>query len=103
MSSSRAETGRSIKSSAVMWWRRAAAGPPLLVVVPNQDLADELYGDVLFFQGLLGHRKNPPSLFPDWGILPYAPTPPPVEVIGKRMQVLDLIQRGESNMVIAPV
>jgi len=82
---------------------RAAAGPPLLVVVPNQDLADELYGDVLFFQGLLGHRKNPPSLFPDWGILPYAPTPPPVEVIGKRMQVLDLIQRGESNMVIAPV
>jgi transcription-repair coupling factor (superfamily II helicase) len=80
------------------------SSPSLLVVTPTDDAADQLHADVSFFHQLLGASTDNIVLFPDWGVLPYAPAPPPVEVIGQRMRVLEQIRSAERvSVVITPV
>lgn len=84
--------------------RRVESSPSLLVVTPTDDAADQLHADVIFFHQLLGASTEDVVLFPDWGVLPYAPTPPPVEVIGQRMRALEQIRSAQSAaVVITPV
>src|SRR5207244_12285480 len=62
-----------------------------------------LHADVMFFHGLQGAAPDDILLFPDWGVLPDASTPP-VEVIGQRMRVLDRLLAADRRLVlIAPV
>src|SRR5207237_5531412 len=58
-----------------------------------------------FFHKLLGIAPERIALFPEWGLVPYAAGPPPVEVVGARMRVLDHLQSagsgGGSGIVVA--
>ncbi|HLG44386.1 MAG TPA: transcription-repair coupling factor [Nitrospirales bacterium] len=84
--------------------RLAGSGSSFLVVTPTDDAAEQLQADAAFFHQLLGTPRDNIVLFPDWGVLPYASTPPPVEVIGRRMRALDQVQRAPRGIVlIAPV
>ena len=75
-------------------------GPPFLVVAAASDSAEDLYADLVFFHKLLGVSPETISLFPEWGLLPYAAGPPPVEVIGSRMRVLDYLQGGRPAGIV---
>src|SRR5206468_4872595 len=75
----------------------------VLVVTPTDEDAERLHADVTFFHGLQGAAPDDILLFPDWGVLPDASTPP-VEVIGQRMRVLDRLFGADRGLVlIAPV
>jgi len=79
-------------------------GPSLLVVTPTDEAAESLHADVAFFQQLQGASPDDVLLFPEWGVLPYAATPPPIEVIGQRMRALDRLHRADRGLVlIVPV
>src|SRR5207244_11660642 len=52
----------------------------VLVVTPTDEDADRLHADVTFFHRLQGAAPDDILLFPDWGVLPDASTPP-VEVV----------------------
>jgi transcription-repair coupling factor (superfamily II helicase) len=78
----------------------AAQGTSLLVVTPTGESAETLHTDVAFFHQLQGASPDEVLLFPDWGVLPYAATPPPVEVIGQRMRVLDRLQGSDRGLVL---
>jgi len=82
----------------------AGRWPSLLVVTPTAEAAEQLHADVSFFHQLLGASPDDVVLFPDWGVLPYAPTPPPIEVIGQRMRALERIRHdGNVSALITPV
>ncbi len=72
---------------------------PLLVITPNQDEAEALYNDVIFFtasasrEGLL--LFSAPE-FPSGEI-------PPLGFISEQMRVLRLIAEGKGSLVITPV
>jgi len=75
----------------------------VLVVTPTDEAAERLHADVAFFHRLQGAAPDDVLLFPDWGVLPYASTPP-VEVIGQRMRVLDRLRGADRGLaLIAPV
>ena len=75
----------------------------VLVVTPTDEDAERLHADVTFFHRLQGAAPDDILLFPDWGVLPDASTPP-VEVIGQRMRVLDRLLAADRGLVlIAPV
>src|SRR2546426_11883 len=75
----------------------------VLVVTPTDEAAERLHADVAFFHRLQGAAPDDVLLFPDWGVLPYASTPP-VEVIGQRMRVLDRLRRADRGLaLIVPV
>jgi transcription-repair coupling factor (superfamily II helicase) len=78
----------------------AGQGIPLLVVTSTDESAESLHADVAFFHRLLGAAPEEVLLFPEWGVLPYATTPPPVEVIGQRMRVLDRLRGSERGLVV---
>ncbi|HEX9284725.1 MAG TPA: hypothetical protein VF879_03555, partial [Nitrospirales bacterium] len=79
-------------------------GPSLLVVASTDEAAESLRADIAFFQQLQGASPYDVLLFPEWGMLPYAATPPPVEVIGQRMRALDRLHRTDRGLVlIVPV
>ena len=78
----------------------AAQGTSLLVVTPTDESAETLHGDVAFFHQLQGVSHEDVLLFPGWGVLPYATTPPPVEVIGQRMRALDRLHGSERGLVL---
>jgi transcription-repair coupling factor (superfamily II helicase) len=78
----------------------AAQGTSLLVVTPTGESAETLHTDVAFFHQLQGASPDEVLLFPDWGVLPYAATPPPVEVIGQRMRVLDRLKGSDRGLVL---
>jgi transcription-repair coupling factor (superfamily II helicase) len=78
----------------------AAQGTSLLVVTPTGESAETLHTDVAFFHQLQGASPDEVLLFPDWGVLPYAATPPPVEVIGQRMRVWDRLKGSDRGLVL---
>jgi len=78
----------------------AAQGTSLLVVTPTAESAETLHADTAFFHHLQGASPEDVLLFPDWGVLPYAATPPPVEVIGQRMRVLDRLHGSKWGLVL---
>ena len=78
----------------------ASKGRSLVVVTSNDETAEELHGDLLFFHKLLGGSRERIFLFQEWGQLPYASSPPPVEVIGARMTALDQIQTGSGSVLL---
>ena len=81
----------------------AGQGTSLLVVTPTDEAAETLHTDTAFFHHLQGASPEDVLLFPDWGVLPYTATQPPVEVIGQRMRALDRLHGGSSGVVlIAP-
>src|SRR5207247_7680016 len=83
--------------------RLADRKTPVLVVTPTDEAAERLHADVAFFHRLQGAARDDVLLFPDWGVLPYASTPP-VEVIGQRMRVLDRLRGADRGLtVIVPV
>ncbi len=76
----------------------------VLVVTPTDEAAERLQADVAFFYRLQGAAPDDVLSFPDWGVLPYASTPPLVEVIGQRMRVLDRLRGADRGLaLIAPV
>ncbi len=84
--------------------RLTGTGPSLLVVSPTDDAAERLHADVRFFCRLLGASPDEVVLFPDWGVLPYAPSPPPIEVIGQRMRALEQLERTDKmTVLVTPV
>ncbi|HZC68014.1 MAG TPA: transcription-repair coupling factor [Nitrospirales bacterium] len=75
----------------------------VLVVTPTDEAAERLQADVAFFNRLQGAAPGDVLSFPDWGVLPYASTPP-VEVIGQRMRVLDRLRGADRGLaLIVPV
>jgi len=75
----------------------------VLMVTPTDEAAERLHADVAFFHRLQGAAPDDVLLFPDWGVLPYASTPP-VEVIGQRMRVLDRLRGADRGLaLIVPV
>src|SRR5438445_640337 len=48
----------------------------VLVVTPTDEDAERLHADVTFFHRLQGAAPDDILLFPDWGVLPDASTPP---------------------------
>src|SRR5437879_10078648 len=83
--------------------RLADRKTPVLVVTPTDEAAERLHADMAFFHRLQGAARDDVLLFPDWGVLPYASTPP-VEVIGQRMRVLDRLRGADRGLaLIVPV
>ncbi|MEK6605677.1 MAG: transcription-repair coupling factor [Nitrospirota bacterium] len=78
----------------------APQGTSLLVVTSTDESAETLYADTAFFHHLQGAPPEDVLLFPDWGVLPYQATPPPVEVIGQRMRVLDRLHGAKRGIVL---
>ena len=72
----------------------------LLVVTSTDESAETLHADTAFFHQLQGASPEDVLLFPDWGVLPYQATPPPVEVIGQRMRVLDRLHGAKRGVVL---
>jgi transcription-repair coupling factor (superfamily II helicase) len=72
----------------------------VLVVTPTEETAEELQADITFFQRLFGGSSEPAVLFPVWGQLPYAATPPPVEVVGVRLNLLDKLQQNKQPLLV---
>ncbi len=85
---------------SVLSGQLAARGTSLLVVTPTDASAETLHADVAFFHRLQGASPEDVLLFPDWGVLPYAATPPPVEIIGQRMRALDRLQGSDRGLVL---
>jgi transcription-repair coupling factor (superfamily II helicase) len=78
----------------------APQGTSLLVVTPTDESAETLRADTAFFHHLQGASPEDVLLFPDWGVLPYQATPPPVEIIGQRMRVLDRLHDAKRSLVL---
>ena len=78
----------------------AGSGPSLLIVTPTDETAERLHADAAFFHRLQGVPSEDVLLFPDWGVLPYTAAPPPVEVVGQRMQVLERLRQPKSGLVV---
>src|SRR5437879_13676747 len=71
----------------------------VLVVTPTDEDAERLHADVTFFHRLQGASPDDILLFPDWGVLPDASTPP-VEVVGQRMRVLARLLGADRGRVL---
>jgi transcription-repair coupling factor (superfamily II helicase) len=72
---------------------------PLLVVTPDQDKAESLCQDILFFTPLEGHDQV--LLFPSDGI-PYGDIPP-WGLISQRMKTLRRAAEARASVIIAPI
>ncbi|MDQ3878139.1 MAG: hypothetical protein M3290_07310, partial [Actinomycetota bacterium] len=71
-------------------------GVPVLAVTARSEDAEHLARDVQAFLGAGGAE-----VFPGWEVLPGEPLSPSVETMGRRLDVLTRLGRGESFVVIA--
>ena len=71
-------------------------GAPVLAVVTRMEEAETLARDVEAFLG-----RDGADVFPGWEVLPGEPVSPSVETMGRRLQVLHRLGRGESFVVVA--
>ena len=60
-----------------------------LIVAKNDDEAERLYRDTLFFRTLCGQSGDDLALFPKWETLPYESTVPHIDLVARRMQTLN--------------
>jgi len=79
---------------------------PVLVATDSSEQAEALYQDLRFFFGesdatpLLERRV---SLFPAYGVEPFAEVSPPPEIVAQRIEALFQLQQGKQPLVVAPV
>ncbi|MEA2477346.1 MAG: hypothetical protein QOC87_1545, partial [Actinomycetota bacterium] len=71
-------------------------GKPVLAVTARSEDAEHLARDVQAFLG-----KEGAEVFPGWEVLPGEPLSPSVETMGRRLDVLSRLRRGESLVVVA--
>jgi transcription-repair coupling factor (superfamily II helicase) len=74
-----------------------------LVVTKDDDEADRLYRDTLFFRRLCGLPIQDFALFPQWEILPYESTAPPVDLVARRMQALQQLATAPRTVLFTSV
>src|SRR5687767_8494687 len=74
--------------------RRTAA--PVLVITARIEDAEHLTRDLQAFLG-----RDGAEVFPGWEVLPGEPMSPSVETMGRRLDVIARLQRGEPVAVVA--
>ncbi len=68
---------------------------PLLAITSRGDEAEHLARDI---QAFLGHDGA--NVFPGWEVLPGEPMSPSIETMGRRLQVLSRLQRGDNFVIV---
>ena len=71
-------------------------GEPVLVVVARIEEAEHLARDIQAFLG-----RDGAEVFPGWEVLPGEPMSPSVDTMGRRLDVMARLARGESFAVVA--
>ncbi|HET9963050.1 MAG TPA: hypothetical protein VFQ34_11985, partial [Nitrospiraceae bacterium] len=74
-----------------------------LVIAKDDDEADRLYRDTVFFRKLCGLPVQDLALFPQWEILPYESTAPPVDLVARRMQALHQLATASRTVLFTSV
>ncbi|MBX3236807.1 MAG: transcription-repair coupling factor [Nitrospiraceae bacterium] len=74
-----------------------------LVVAKSDEEADRLYRDTLFFRKLCGLPSSEIVFFPQWEILPYESTAPPVDLVARRMQALQHLATATRTVLFTSV
>ncbi|WP_447985199.1 transcription-repair coupling factor [Nitrospira sp. Nam74] len=80
-----------------------ADGPSFLVITASDEDAERVYDDMRFFQTMLGLPSETLALFPEWETLPYEPTAPAPELIGRRARTLHRLFEGARTVLITSV
>ena len=75
----------------------------MVILAPTEESAEDLCADLVFFHKLFGASADRIRFFPEWGQLPYASGPPPAEVIGARMSVLDRLPTEQGSLLVTSV
>ncbi len=75
----------------------------MVILAPTEESAEDLCADLVFFHKLFGASADRILFFPEWGQLPYASGPPPAEVIGARMRVLDRLPTEQGFLLVTSV
>src|SRR5438067_9337148 len=75
----------------------------MVILAATEESAEDLCADLLFFHKLFGASADRILFFPEWGQLPYASGPPPAEVIGTRMKVLDQLSTVHGSVLVTSV
>ncbi|MGH8527811.1 MAG: hypothetical protein ACREXY_27410, partial [Gammaproteobacteria bacterium] len=80
-----------------------ATGRSWLIVSASDEAAERLYDDLRFYHELLGLSSEPLAFFPQWETLPYESTPPPVDLIARRMLTLQRLTRLVRTVLVTSV
>ena len=75
---------------------------PVVLLTPTQNTGEKLIGDLRYFCNFNRIQKNI-RFFPSWEPLPYENISPSLEVMGKRLEILHLLQRNEISLLVVPV
>ena len=75
----------------------------MVILAPTEESAEDLCADLVFFHKLFGASADRILFFSEWGQLPYASGPPPAEVIGARMRVLDRLPTEQGFLLVTSV
>jgi transcription-repair coupling factor (superfamily II helicase) len=74
-----------------------------LIVTGSDESAERLADDLLFFYAMLGRSPEEVVIFPEWETLPYEATPPPPELVSRRMRALHRLSQGKRTLAVASV
>jgi len=74
----------------------------VIVLTPNQNTGEKLIGDLRYFCKFNRVQKNI-RFFPSWEVVPYENISPSSEVMGERLEILQLLQRNEISLLVVPV
>jgi transcription-repair coupling factor (superfamily II helicase) len=74
-----------------------------LIVTGSDESAERLADDLLFFHAMLGLSSESLVVFPEWETLPYEATPPPPELVARRMRALHRLSQGKRTLAVTSV
>ena len=80
-----------------------ADGFSFLIITASDEDAERVYDDMRFFQTMLGLPSETLALFPEWETLPYEPTAPAPELIGRRARTLHRLSERARTVLITSV
>ena len=75
---------------------------PVVMLTPTQNTGEKLIGDLRYFCKFNRVQKNIRFL-PSWEVVPYENISPSSEVMGERLEILQLLQRNELSLLVVQV
>ena len=74
----------------------------IVVLTSNQSTGEKLIGDLRYFFKFYSLDNNL-RFYPSWDILPYENLSPSLEIMGERLEVLNLIKSNQISLLVVPV
>ena len=75
---------------------------PIVVLTSNQATGEKLIGDLKYFFKFYSLDNNL-RFYPSWDILPYESLSPSLEIMGERLEVLNLVKSNQISLLVVPV